>query len=713
MLHFAVLLRKNLQSLILSILVVECIALPAHAQSPYTYNLYGVPGLIDMPTAQSANPNELATTISTFEGQARTTLTFQITPRLSGSFRYGTVNNTGTFGDGRLWDRSFDLRYRLADEGRYRPAIAIGLQDFIGTGVFSGEYIVATKTFNNRFAVTGGIGWGRLGSYNSFQNPFGSRFNTRSGFSGRGGEANLGDLFRGPAALFGGVSWAATDRLTLLAEYSSDAYTYESNLSLPEDQFNHRSPINVGLNYQYRPGVNLSASYLYGSVFAVGATFSLNPGRTSNVNGRFEPAPLPVAPRPARHISPGDWGTGWLGDQERETNIETALAQVLAAEGMTLEALSLTGTTARVRLRNERFDALPEAIGRTARILTHVLPASVEVFDIEPVIEGIPTTRTRLRRSDLEDLENAPDSTWLSYARADIAPVSDGLAPRAGLYPRFTAGLAPFTESSFFDPDQPVRLGIGAELSGRFDIAPGLSLSGSVRQRIAGNLDGSPVSFSALPRVRTDAALYAAVDEPYINHLTLDYFFRPGTNLYGRLSAGYLEQMYAGVSGEILWQRNNSPLALGAEINYVQQRDFNQQFGLRDYDVITGHASAYYDFGNGFVGQIDAGRYLAGDWGATFRLNREFRNGWRLGAYFTLTDVSFDDFGEGSFDKGLELEIPISWALGQPTRQNINLNIHPITRDGGARLNIRNRLYNQVRESNETQLRNEWGLFWR
>ena len=45
--------------------------------------------------------------------------------------------------------------------------------------------------------------------------------------------------------------------------------------------------------------------------------------------------------------------------------------------------------------------------------------------------------------------------------------------------------------------------------------------------------------------------------------------------------------------------------------------------------------------------KVDAGRYLAGDWGATFALDREFDNGWKVGAYFTLTDMPFDEFGEG------------------------------------------------------------------
>ena len=62
---------------------------PAHPETPPhlrpSYNLYGMTGLIDMPSAVAAPDGELVTTVS-YAGQIlRNTLSFQITPRLSGS----------------------------------------------------------------------------------------------------------------------------------------------------------------------------------------------------------------------------------------------------------------------------------------------------------------------------------------------------------------------------------------------------------------------------------------------------------------------------------------------------------------------------------------------------------------------------------------------------------------------------------------------------
>ena len=179
------------------------------------------------------------------------------------------------------------------------------------------------------------------------------------------------------------------------------------------------------------------------------------------------------------------------------------------------------------------------------------------------------------------------------------------------------------------------------------------------------------------------------------------------------VTLGYLEQMYGGVSGEVLWKPVDSRLALGLEVNYAKQRDFNQLLAFRDYDVVTGHASAYYDFGKGFVGQVDVGRYLAGDVGATLALDRYFANGWRVGAYATFTDMPTSVFGEGSFDKGIRLTIPLAFATATPSAKTFTTTLKPLNRDGGARLAVDGRLYELVRDSHQGTLQDRWGRFWR
>jgi hypothetical protein len=273
--------------------------------------------------------------------------------------------------------------------------------------------------------------------------------------------------------------------------------------------------------------------------------------------------------------------------------------------------------------------------------------------------------------------------------------------------------LGPYLAASYFDPDSPVRADIGLALSANYDLAPGLRVVGRIRKPLIGNVGDGRSSDSVIQRVRTDGSLYAAKGDPALTQLTASYQFNLAPAYYGRISGGYLEPMFGGLSTEILWKPVDSRLGVGLELNYARQRDFDQLFGFQDYDVITGHVSAYYAFQNDLHGQIDVGRYLAGDYGATFTLDRTFQNGWRIGAFATLTDGSFEDVGEGSFDKGLRLSIPLEHFIGTPTKRVDRLNLRPLTRDGGARLNVTGRLYETVREYHDPDLRGNWGRFWR
>ncbi|MEM7240036.1 MAG: YjbH domain-containing protein, partial [Pseudomonadota bacterium] len=140
---------------------------------------------------------------------------------------------------------------------------------------------------------------------------------------------------------------------------------------------------------------------------------------------------------------------------------------------------------------------------------------------------------------------------------------------------------------------------------------------------------------------------------------------------------------------------------------------FDSLFTFQDYDVVTGHASLYWDTGwKGVFAQLDAGRYLAGDYGGTITLKRRFANGWEVGGFATFTDVPFDEFGEGSFDKGLFLTIPFNWALPYESRSEFSTVLRPLTRDGGQRLIVANRLYPIVEDFDRQALRANWGSFW-
>ena len=132
------------------------------------------------------------------------------------------------------------------------------------------------------------------------------------------------------------------------------------------------------------------------------------------------------------------------------------------------------------------------------------------------------------------------------------------------------------------------------------------------------------------------------------------------------------------------------------------------RFDLLDYETTVGHLSFYYDAGGMFDVEINAGRYLAGDWGATTTISRKFGSGWEVGGYATLTDVPFDTFGEGSFDKAIYVSVPIDWIVSSPNRTKRRLTLRPITRDGGAQLSGARQYTEKLKTSKTLALKRIW-----
>lgn len=681
-------------------------------QSTPALNSFGAPGLIDTPSAFAMPDGEMATTISHFAGMTRFQFFAQIHPRIAGGFRYTEIENFDSSGFDTYYDRSFDLRFTLVEESSSAPEVTVGLQDFIGTGIYGAEYIVASKTLSPQLTLSAGLGWGRLGSSGTLSG-FGERPELTPDDVAQGGEPNIDSLFRGEIGLFGGLEWRPSDELVVKVEYSSDEYTLEDgDLGI----FDRSSPFNFGVEYQPIEGVQLGAYYLYGSELGLRLSFSFNPNEPV-AGGSLDAGPPPVLPRPSQSVAPDVYSVAWSESTSRKSDLREQLAAELITLRLEMEALSLSPTEATLYIRNTGYQAPAQAVGRTARVMTRMLPASIETFTIVVVRAGMELPAMTFSRSDIEALENAPDGSEAILAAMEVSedvPMPARSDNPDDLYPRFLWRLSPYARTSLFDPDDPFRMDLGLELGAAFELSPGVVLSGAVRKKVVGNLDqSSRESGSVLPHVRSDFAQYDKNGDPGIENLTAGYFFKPANELYGRVTVGYLERMFAGVSTELLWAPYDSRIAVGAELNYVQQRDFEGGFGLQDYDVVTGHASLYYRFTDDFFAQVDAGRYLAADVGATFTLERVFANGWRVGAFATFTDVSAEEFGEGSFDKGILVTIPLGWFNSQSSILVEPLTIRPLQRDGGARLEVGDRLYPLVVDGQRHRVEEQWGRFWR
>jgi hypothetical protein len=237
------------------------------------------------------------------------------------------------------------------------------------------------------------------------------------------------------------------------------------------------------------------------------------------------------------------------------------------------------------------------------------------------------------------------------------------------------------------DPDAPLAGQIYAKLSARASLAENLDIWAIYGQDIYNDFSTDRVSNSRIQRVRSDVNRYLVEGQSGIDQLYVEYHKSATPSLHYRAYAGILEAMYGGVGAEVLYAPFKSRIAVGATVNALRQRGFEKNFEFLDYNTVTGYLSLYYATPLYNVdAAVHAGRYLGRDKGYTFEARRTFDSGFSLGGFFTRTNVSAEDFGEGSFDKGLFFRIPFNGLFPGNTRSAYTTIIRPLERDGGRRL---------------------------
>src|SRR5690606_6090201 len=269
-----------------------------HAEVPATQNDWGGTGLLQTPTARMAEEGEFAFTVSHTSPYTRYNVSMQPFPWLEGTYRYTNVAGVlygSIAGDQNYKDKSIDFKIRLWDEGRWLPAVAVGAQDLGGTGLFSSEYLVASKRFGQIDASLG-FATGYLGSTGGISNPIGwidDDFKTRPRASSditNAGKFGMRYFLHGPVGAFGGIAWQTPwDPLVVKVEYDGHDYDDEIRVGrLAQD-----SRVNLGLHYTPRPGVRLTVGWERGNEFLATLALRSNLRNAARVAGPLDPPKIP------------------------------------------------------------------------------------------------------------------------------------------------------------------------------------------------------------------------------------------------------------------------------------------------------------------------------------------------------------------------------------------------------------------------------------
>jgi len=668
---------------------------------------WGGIGLIEMRNARFRGDGVLEAGTSIRHQRRFWFLTWQALPWLETTFRIAERLD-GTTGSGMVSDRAFDIKIRLWEENAWRPALAIGIQDIAGTGIYGGEYIVASKRFWD-LDVTLGLGWGRLGTAADANNPLAgiwSGFNERRRDVGQGGTPRWGTYFRGEdVALFGGLEWSLppvptpfgeVDGLRGKLEITGDRLRDERG-GYPANTRNLRGQVRTRVN----AGLQWSNDWLDLGLHWVGGTDLM-----FRASLRVDPADPPRAPLPS---PPAMAPRGASGAAQLAA---PAIFAALAAQGLRGTAVAIEGAEARIAVAGGPYRTLAQVAGRVARAVQPHLPAEVERIVIAWSREGVEIARLMILRSAMEAAARGEGSAEEVFATALLLPPGDPFESAVHARgPFLDWGIEPRIRLVLGDPARTVLWQAAVVAEARLDLGAGFAIAGSLAQVAAQNLDAAAASDSALPHVRSDYARYAEAGRNLaLPTLYAEWMGVVGRDLFARATVGYLEPMFAGVSAELLWRPHDRPFAIGLDVHHVAQRAYDQRFGLLGYTVTTGHLSLYADlpFWN-LTAVLRGGRYLAGDWGATLELSRRFASGIEVGAFATLTNVPFSRFGEGSFDKGIFLRIPLD-LFGVQSRGVVGTTIRPTQRDGGQRLAVDHPLWEITREGRAEAL--DRGVAW-
>ncbi|GAA3910642.1 YjbH domain-containing protein [Litoribacillus peritrichatus] len=665
----------------------------------YSHSDLGGVGLLQVPTARHAPDGDFHVNFSHVSPYNRTSISAQVLSWLEGTVRYTAItnrkysNDEEFSGDQSYKDRGFDVKVRLSQESKLIPEVSLAMHDFAGTGLFSTEYILGSKRFFN-WDFTLGLAWGNGGARGGIKNPFtliSNRFKDRNAETGEGGDVSFGNYFSGEeVSVVGGVEYAPSGSdWVLKVEFDGNDYQSEGL----DNNFNQVYPINVGAGYRINDLFSVQLGLERGDTVMAGIQLGMNFGSEEALMPKFDKKPESILQKSPDLRSVKDV----LSLDEEAFGLRDRLLK----EKVNMSALKSTDTEVTIYAKQSKYRDQAEAVGRVTRVLINELPSTLSSVRYINQEANLNTNQVVVYTGPFEkavvnDSQVGFESSFMKKGNAPIG-YEEGVNKLVE-YPSFDWRIRPVFSPSFGAPEAFVIYQLWVKLAADIQFNDNWSLNNVMGIDVLNNYDElEVVSESVLPHVRSDVAKYAEEGSTGIKRMQSDYIWKPSKTTFARISGGLFESMYGGVGGELLYRSVSNRLAMGIDANYVKQRDYNQLFEFRDYTVVTGHLSVYYDMPiSNTLAKVSAGRYLAGDVGTTIDLSRKFKTGVVMGGWTTFTDVSSEDFGEGSFDKGIYIKFPLDLFFVESRKESLTASWRPITRDGGQKLIMGNQLYSLI-----------------
>lgn len=553
-------------------------------------------------------------------------------------------------------DKALDFKYQVLPEGRYWPAVAIGIMDPHGTRLHSSQYLVFSKQFYP-FDFTIGFGNGLYGK-------------TKLPSTGDGWKL---EMLQDPkqwwsdGQFFGGIEFSPWSKVSFIVEYNPINYdvNYGSKLKKYFEDHPASSKINVGMRYKPFDWAELDLSYQRGNQLGANLALAFN----------LDKPLIPIFD--LRYVEREEFKFHPLADR---------ISYALYVAGFRNIGIKIVGSEIWIEAANTRYYYNMRGLGTLLKTINALLPEDIKNLNIVLTEEGIPvlqfcTERESLRNFD-DDIFKLNEFLFLSQISTDIYRTPQ---TKKHYTQWFDYGVKPELQTYFNDPSGFFKGRAG--LSGWIGVKPWKGATFSVGgMAFAWNNISSNVSPASNP-VRSDAVLYLQKDAG-LSSLIFEQIGKTKYEIYGKVAAGLLEMQYGGLDAEIAMPLFDGRIFTGISGSLVKKRDPDNSLGFINNEWSDNYKTAFVNARLNLPEvevalDVKAGRFLAGDKGARITATRHFSQGFTLSAWYSFTDTSgfTDSMNNGYHDKGVALSIPLRLFLGRDSRTTYAYSFSPWTRD--------------------------------
>tara|TARA_B110000090_G_scaffold198118_1_gene236737 strand:- start:964 stop:3096 length:2133 start_codon:yes stop_codon:yes gene_type:complete len=682
-----------------------------------SYNSFGQTGLINTPSAEVHEEQSIFLVLNRNNYTKLGSITVTPFSWMEASYFYYRPDDLFWGSTKGLYlDKGFNVKFSYKPSSKLLPTFALGLDDFAGTGQFTREFVASTYNFNN-IKFTSGIGWGKYVSDKRIKNPLSilnEAFKTRSSGSANynvGGSLSSDLWFRGPASLFGGIEISIPKIKNITLKIESDPFDYFQfgccGEGLSQESFDKRvkdSDINYGLSFKYKNFGNIDFSYIKGNSWNLTFAIGFSSKKTLRKKNKFKPR---IVNNEFNQGKKNEFYYDILDNlNKNRLYLQTASLQK--------EALSITIDS------EEHFNPIiySSRAAYIAKKVSEFNDIKVSTINIGHINRGAQINKINYLVSDLNLNDRYPDVLIKRNSQViDSEPHdfnSHEFKPKVN-FPIYLFNISPDIRSHVGSPEKFLYVGLGAKLTTEIQLNRNLVIYSIIGKSFYDNFDRKiSTPNTLLDPVRTQVVDYLqqTSDDFFIRNLELEYIWSPHNNFFAKMSAGYLEDMYGGLAAELLYKPFYKNIAVSLEYNKVKKRSYDQKFSFQDYEISTHHLNfAYYEPKTNILAKWSYGNYLAGDIGYTLDLSRRAASGWRAGFFFSQTNISALQFGEGSFDKGFYFYIPMNIFSKKYSRTVNGFSMRTMTRDGAQKLVLRNRLIDSFYGSSFHEINENWNTF--